>query len=88
MPPCNLYTGTGASRSWDRRNFAGPFVTAVGGTMGNPPKHEVANPLSGGGFSYFFDTPDYQKIVVGNYVESIENKYEDLYRFVLSCCPK
>ena len=87
MPPCDLYTGTGTSRSQDRHNFAGPFVTAVGGTMGIPPKPEVANPLSGGGFSNFFDTPDYQKIEVMNYVDSIMNKYEGLYRLVLSCCP-
>ena len=88
MPLCKRTSANTESRSLGRHNFVGPFVTAVGGTTGIPPKPEVAHPFSGGGFSLYFDTPDYQKIEVATYVESLKKKYKGLYRFVLSCCPK
>ena len=45
---------------------------------------EVGTFSSGGGFSNHFDRPNYQKFEVGNYVDSIGNKHEGLYTFVLS----
>ena len=44
---------------------------------------EVGIFFSGGGFSNHFDRPNYQKFEVGNYVDSIGNKHEGLYAFVL-----
>ena len=85
MPPCNIAIDTCISCSPDRHNFVGPYVTSVGGTMGLPPAAEVGNFFSGGGFSYHFDRPDYQNFEVGNYIESIGDKNQGLYAFVLSC---
>jgi len=50
-----------------------PWVTAVGGTgptTGYPaPGSETAIGLSSGGFSNYFDMPDYQKTVVATYLQ-------------------
>ena len=86
MSPCKPCTGTGTSCLLDRHDFAGPYVTAVGGTMGIPPASEIANPLSGGGFSRHFTAPDYQKFEVDTYVDTIPDEYDGLYKFVLTCC--
>ena len=54
--------------------------------MGIPPASEIANPLSGGGFSRHFTAPDYQKFEVDTYVDTIPDEYDGLYKFVLTCC--
>ena len=84
--PHKLYTGTGNNGSPDRHDSAGPFVTTVGGTTGIPPASEVGFSLSGGGFSQIFDTPDFQKIEVGDYIKSIKDTHINRYQFVLSSC--
>ena len=79
-PPCELYTGT--SRSPAGHNFAGPFVTSVGGTTGIP---EVASSFSGGGFSWFFSVEDYQKDEVNAFLLNLGDKYRNRYECVCSC---
>ncbi|KAJ7029718.1 family S53 protease-like protein [Mycena alexandri] len=53
-----------------------PFVTSVGGTAGAP---QSAAGLSGGGFSNYFTTPDYQAADVASYLSSIGTQYSGLY---------
>ncbi|KAJ7227821.1 family S53 protease [Mycena haematopus] len=54
-----------------------PFITSVGGSTGVPP--QVAASLSGGGFSNFFPTPDYQLGDVTAYLATIGDEYAGLY---------
>ena len=61
-------------------NFAGPYVTSVGGTTGFP---EVASIISGGGFSNYFDVDKYQDYFTDAYVKSLGNKYKNRYTCVL-----
>ncbi|KAF8268737.1 peptidase S8/S53 domain-containing protein [Lactarius quietus] len=56
-----------------------PFVTAVGGTTGYTAETETAAPLSGGGFSTFFERPPYQKAGVPKYLNNLGNQYEGFY---------
>ncbi|CDR88970.1 related to Tripeptidyl-peptidase I precursor [Sporisorium scitamineum] len=60
-----------------------PYATTVGGTQNFNPEIAVDGDLpgfySGGGFSYLFPTPDYQKDVVKKYVASLGDKYKGLY---------
>ncbi|KIY71894.1 subtilisin-like protein [Cylindrobasidium torrendii FP15055 ss-10] len=54
-----------------------PYVTAVGGThLVNP---EQAVSFSGGGFSRYFDQPDYQTAAVDDYVSALGTQYNGLY---------
>ncbi|KIM46466.1 hypothetical protein M413DRAFT_315351 [Hebeloma cylindrosporum] len=54
-----------------------PYVTSVGGTFGIP---EVAVPFSGGGFSYYFAQPPYQKSAVASYLSKLPpGHYDGLY---------
>ncbi|KAK7052662.1 family S53 protease-like protein [Favolaschia claudopus] len=46
-----------------------PYVTTVGGTQGFAP--EKAANFSGGGFSYYFPTPDYQASQVSDYLSTL-----------------
>ena len=80
------YTGTGTSCSPDRRNFAGPWVTSVGGTVGGitSDQPEVANIISGGGFSTYFDRQGYQENAVNAFFLNLGDKYPGLYECVLS----
>ena len=68
------------SRSPHLRNFAGPFVTSVGGTTGNPP--EVANKRSGGGFSTHFLRPDFQHFAVTAFLLGLGTEYAGFYKWV------
>jgi len=45
-----------------------PYITAIGGTTGSPT--ERAASLSGGGFSNYWDRPDYQKAAVDKYMST------------------
>lgn len=54
-----------------------PFVTSVGGTFGIQP--EVANSISGGGFSNIFTRPAYQNQSVGEYLDQLGDRFEGLY---------
>ncbi|KAF9013555.1 subtilisin-like protein [Hymenopellis radicata] len=54
-----------------------PYVTAVGGTVRVNP--EVAVDFSGGGFSRYFTTPDYQAQAVANFVSGLGDTYTGLY---------
>ena len=60
-----------------------PYATTVGGTQNFSPEIAVDGDLpgfySGGGFSYIFPQPEYQKAVVQKYVESLGGKYKGLY---------
>ncbi|KAH9015057.1 subtilisin-like protein [Lactarius pseudohatsudake] len=53
-----------------------PWVTSVGGTMGNP---EVVASLSGGGFSNIYSRPAYQDGAVPTYLENLGGQYDGLY---------
>ncbi|KAH8982942.1 subtilisin-like protein [Lactarius hatsudake] len=54
-----------------------PWVTSVGGTTSHDP--EVAASLSGGGFSTYFDRPEYQEGAIPTFLESLGDTYEGLY---------
>ncbi|KAI9452102.1 subtilisin-like protein [Lactarius psammicola] len=54
-----------------------PWVTSVGGTMGFV--NEVAMPLSGGGFSRYFERPIYQDGAVPPFLEHLGIEYAGLY---------
>ncbi|KAH8997691.1 subtilisin-like protein [Lactarius hatsudake] len=60
-----------------RNTLAGPYVTAVGGTMNYNP--EVGASFSGGGFSDYFKLPRYQRRVVPAFLQNLGNKYQGLY---------
>ena len=62
--------------------FAGPYVTAVGGTTSYMP--EVAASLSGGGFSNYFPRPPYQRLAVGGFIRTLGDRYSGLYKCVRS----
>ncbi|KAH9034096.1 subtilisin-like protein [Lactarius pseudohatsudake] len=53
-----------------------PWVTSVGGTSGYP---EAAAILSSGGFSEYFNRPDYQHDAVTTFFEILGNQYHGLY---------
>ena len=74
--------GPGYKSLTNRRNFAGPFVTSVGGTTGVEP--ELWSRFSGGGFSEFFDLPDFQISAVAPFLENFGTKYKGLYKCVRS----
>ena len=71
---------TGISRSPHLRNIAGPFITSVGGTAGNPP--EVATEFSGGGFSRHFSRPSFQDFAVAAFLLELGTKYAGFYEWV------
>ncbi|KAI9452652.1 subtilisin-like protein [Lactarius psammicola] len=54
-----------------------PYVTVVGGTMGEEP--EVAASFSGGGFSDYFERPPYQIQVVPTFLGNLGSQYRGLY---------
>ena len=64
------------------------MVTSVGGTTGGASSEqpEVANSLSGGGFSIYFDRPDYQFEATETFLESDGTFlwYSDFYRYIIS----
>jgi tripeptidyl-peptidase I len=69
-----------------KRNVSiGPFVTAVGGTIG---VHEVAVNFTGGGFSNYFEQPPYQGRAVSNFLSGLGNNYEGLFKYVRKCVAK
>jgi hypothetical protein len=74
------------SRSPGRRNFAGPWVTSVGGTMKEYP--EIGSKISGGGFSRHFERPAYQDVAVNAFLQKLqtgdpeEDPYSGLYKCV------
>jgi tripeptidyl-peptidase-1 len=85
-----LYTGAGVSRSPHRHGFTGPWVTSVGGAE-NPSNvypvtgdlfPEIAESLSSGGFSNYFQVPDYQKNEVSTFIRNLDKQYEGLYKYV------
>ena len=61
--------GPGTMCSFNRRNFAGPWVTSVGGTTGIRP--EVGSKTSGGVFSTFFDREEYRNDAVTTYLREL-----------------
>ncbi|KAI9435723.1 subtilisin-like protein [Lactarius indigo] len=57
-----------------------PFVTAVGGTISDDP--EVGAPLSSGGFSNYFERPDFQDKAVPPFLQNLGDRYNGLYKCV------
>ncbi|KAJ7210137.1 family S53 protease-like protein [Mycena pura] len=53
-----------------------PWVTAVGATVGIPEK--AAN-FSGGGFSVFFPTPEYQKTAVSSFLHALPRNFSGTF---------
>ena len=78
---CEQYTSAGTSDSPHCHAFAGPYVTAVGGTANLP---EVAASLSGGGFSNYFPRPDYQQLAVSTFLKNLSDTHHGLYKCVRS----
>ncbi|KAH9068288.1 subtilisin-like protein [Lactarius deliciosus] len=72
---CSTCVGTG--RSPDCPAFVGPWVTSVGGTTSHDP--EVAASLSGGGFSIYFDRPEYQEGIIPTFLQHLGDTYEGFY---------
>ena len=68
--PSRLRVGTS-------RRFEGPFVTAVGGTVGTNPETTVG--FTGGGFSNLFPRPKYQDAAVTGYLGTIGNTNAGLF---------
>ncbi|KAH9017787.1 subtilisin-like protein [Lactarius deliciosus] len=58
-------------------DFAGPYITSVGGTTQSDP--EIAAGLFGGGFSNYFGRPAYQNVVVPAFLHSLVNQYDGMY---------
>ncbi|USW49474.1 Putative peptidase S8/S53 domain, peptidase S53, activation domain-containing protein [Septoria linicola] len=56
-----------------------PWVTTVGATENFQPEVAVSRFASGGGFSYYFDQPDYQRDTVQNYIASLNGQYQGAY---------
>jgi hypothetical protein len=69
-------------RSLRFHGFAGPWVTAVGGTTGSQPEWAAA--FSGGGFSDYFERPFYQKRAAATYLKALGTQYQGLYKCVYS----
>lgn len=65
--------------------MSGPYVTAVGGTIGANP--ETAISLSSGGFSNYFPRPRYQDDHVAAYIKNLNGAYEGLYKCGLCLLP-
>ena len=53
--------------------------------MGDPPNSEIANRISGGGFSAHFPRPKYQLNAVGDYLLNFAAEYLDYFKCV---CPR
>jgi tripeptidyl-peptidase-1 len=77
-----LLASAGTDLSPYRHLFAGPYVTSVGGTTRL--NSEIAAKISQGGFSYFFERPDYQEAAVTAFLQNLGDKYSGLYR--RACC--
>ena len=60
--------------------FAGPYVTSVGGTIKARP--EMAANLSGGGFSVFIESQNYQDTAVNRYLKLYPDLYDGLFECV------
>ena len=60
-----------------------PYVTTVGATKNFDPEvaaYDSRNGFSsGGGYSNYFETPDYQKEAVSNYTAGLGTQYQGLY---------
>jgi len=54
-----------------------PWVTSIGATIGTNPERAVT--YSSGGFSNYFDQPNYQKTAVNTYLNSIGDTYAPYY---------
>lgn len=86
----NCYTNDGRNASTFLPNFPSscPYVTSVGGTYKFNPEVPVFRNRSsglytaGGGVSYYFDTPDYQKAALEQYYADtgVVDKYSGLFR--------
>ena len=79
---CRKYSSTGTVCSSHTHAFAGPWVTAVGGTTSFLP--EWAASFSGGGFSDYFQRPSYQQQAAASYFDYLGNQYNGLYKCVHS----
>lgn len=54
-----------------------PWVTSVGGTRGYD--HEIADEISGGGFSNLFKRPSWQQAAVEQYIKGLKGEWNGLY---------
>jgi len=74
---CEQYISASIARSLHLHGFAGPWVTAVGGTTRYLP--EWAAPFSSGGFSDYFERPIYQQQVASTFFQELGTQYQGLY---------
>ncbi|KAF8263762.1 peptidase S8/S53 domain-containing protein [Lactarius quietus] len=90
FPSGNYGVGNGACRSdGDGVRFipefpaSCPYVTSVGGTMGGTGEtdqgSEVAAELSGGGFSNYFERPQYQDEAVPKFLQQLGSQYAGMF---------
>ncbi|EGX94758.1 tripeptidyl peptidase SED3 [Cordyceps militaris CM01] len=73
---CLANDGSGKTKFLPTFPASCPWVTAVGGTTGTP---EKAAGLSSGGFSEYYDVPDYQSSSTSTYLSGLGDKYAGLY---------
>ncbi|KAF8267626.1 subtilisin-like protein [Lactarius quietus] len=74
---CKANDGTGRVQFIPMFPASCPWVTSVGGTMGQYP--EVAAELSGGGFSNHFPREEYQDGAVTTFLQKLGTKYNGFY---------
>ncbi|KAF8265082.1 subtilisin-like protein [Lactarius quietus] len=74
---CMANDGSGKVRFLPTFPASCPWVTTVGGTIGESP--EVAANVSGGGFSDFFERPSYQSSAVSAFLKNLGEQYNGLY---------
>ncbi|KAH9172029.1 subtilisin-like protein [Lactarius sanguifluus] len=74
---CKINDGSGRVQFIPTFPASCPWVTSVGGTTSKLP--EVAASLSGGGFSNYFQRPDYQNDVVDTFLRRLGSKYDGMY---------
>ena len=86
ISPCELYTGTDAGRSLDRRTLASPLVLVSIDGMENPVenKPEVASNLLGGGFSAHIRRLYYNHLAVATFLQYLGIDYSGLYKCIRS----
>lgn len=76
-PSCQANDGTNATRFLPMFPASCPYVTAVGGVLATDPG--MAWNESSGGFSNYFDRPEYQSKVVTDYLDNHGEEWKGYY---------
>lgn len=76
---CTTNDGSNRQRFIARFPASCPWVTTVGATKEFEPEVCTTRFKSGGGFSNYFDRPEYQNPTVPDYVSSLKGKYSEFF---------